>query len=255
MREIKPQRIAVYQRYYGGNMDEGWTRWLLENYEFDYTSVMDEEIKKGIKDNYDILIFPSDPTPMITGEGLEGYYEGRGSGFPLYPPEYLSGIGKDGIEKVKEFISAGGIVLTLNEASNFAIEEFNLPIKNVVKDLKPTEFSCMGSTLNVDIDRDSWLASGIQENCCIVFYGSPVFAIKPIRGASANNEKYRVVASYPDENILQSGWLLGETHISRKGALIDAQFGNGRIVLYGFPPQLRGQTHSTFKFLFNALLP
>jgi hypothetical protein len=253
MREIKPLRIAVYQRYYGGNMDEGWTRWLLENYEFDYTSVMDEEIKKGIEGNYDILIFPSDPTPMITGDGLEEYYERRGRGFPLYPPEYLSGIGKDGVDKVKEFIDAGGTVLTLNEASNFAIEGLNLPIINVIKNLKPTEFSCMGSTLNVDIDRDSRLAWGIQENCYVVFYGSPVFALKTIRGAGANNENYRVVASYPDEKILQSGWLNGETHLSRKAALIDAKLGNGRIVLYGFPPQLRGQTHATFKFLFNAL--
>jgi len=252
-REIKPLRIAVYQRYYGGNMDEGWTRWLLEHYEVGYATVMDKEVKEGLKDKYDVLILPSDATPMITGEKLEEYYEKRFRGMtipPKYPPEYRSGIGKDGVEKVKEFVEAGGTLITLNEASNFALEELKLPIINVLKDLKSTDFFCPGSTLKVVVDRASPLAYGVQDNSLIVFSGGPAFQIKQV----PNNEDFRAVINYPDDHMLQSGWLIGEKYLSRKAALVDGKQGKGRIILYGFSPQLRGQTHATFKFLFNALL-
>jgi len=252
--EVKHPRIAMYQRYYGGNIDEGWTRWLLEQYEFSYTTVKDDEIKGGLEDDYDVLILPSDATPLITGEKLEEYFEERYKGLrtlPKYPPEYRSGLGEEGVEKVKEFVEAGGTLITLNEASNFALEELKLPIKNEVKDLEPTDFLCPGSILKVEIDTTSQLAYGIEEGCSILFWGgSPAFEVKP----GANNEDYRVVVSYRDEHILQSGWLKGENYLSRKAALIDAKHGEGRIVLFGFPPQFRAQTHATFKFLFNALM-
>ena len=252
--EVKPLRIGIYQRYYGGNMDEGWTRWLLEQYEFEYSTVKDKEIKEGkIAERYDLLIFPSDATPMITGEKLEEYFQKRFRGrftLPKYPPEYRSGIGKEGVNKVKEFVEAGGTLITLNASSNFAIEELKLPINNVVKDLSPKDFFCPGSTLKVKVDGTSPLAYGIPQDCLILFRNSPVFAVKP----GAKNEDYRVVVSYPEERILQSGWLIGERYLSRKAALIDARMGKGRVILYGFSPQFRAQTHGTFKFLFNALI-
>ena len=251
--KVKPLKIAMYQRYYGGNIDEGWTRWLLEQYEFNYTTVKDKEIKEGLKDKYDVLILPRDPTPFITGEKLDEYYEKRYKGrlvMPKYPPEYLSGIGKEGVEKVKEFVEAGGTLITLNEASEFALEEIKLPIMNVLKDLKPPDFLCPGSTLKVEMDRRSPLAYGIQDDCLILFRSGPAFQIK----SGAKNEDFKVVVRYPDEHMLHSGWLIGEKHLSRKAALIDAKHGSGRIILFGFSPQLRAQTHATFKFLFNALI-
>lgn len=251
--EVKQLRIAMYQRYYGGNIDEGWTRWLLEQYGFDYTTVKDEEIKEGLEDEYDVLIIPSDPVPLITGEKLEEYYEERFKGmmvFPKFPPEYMSGLGEEGVEKVKEFVEAGGTLLLLNEASDLAIEELKLPIMNVVKDLKPPEFFCPGSTLKVEIDTSSPLAYGVAEDSLILFWGGPAFTIKLVD----NSEDFKVVARYPDEQVLQSGWLIGEKLLSRKAALIDAKLGKGRVVLYGFRSQFRAQTHATFKFLFNALI-
>jgi len=250
--EIKPLRIAIYQRYYSGNMDEGWTRWLFEQYEFGYNTVMDKEIKEGLKEKYDVLILPSDPTSLITGENLQEYYEKRGRGSmvpPKYPPEYRSGIGNEEVEKVREFVETGGTLITLNEASNFALEKLDLPVKNVLKDLKPTDFFCPGSTLKVLIDRNNPLSYGVAEDSFVLFRNGVAFEIKQ----TTNNEDYKVVVSYPDEQILQSGWLAGERYLSRKAALIDVIYGKGRIVLFGFPPQFRAQTHATFKFLFNAL--
>jgi len=251
--EVKPLRIGMYQRYYGGNIDEGWTRWLLEQFEFPYTTLTDKEVKEGLKDKYDVLILPSDATPLITGEKLEEYYEKRSRGAmtpPKYPPEYRSGIKKEGVEKVKEFVEAGGTLLTLGEASSFALEELKVPVMNTLKDVKPTDFFCPGSTLKVKVDTTNPLAYGIPEDIFILFRGGLAFSVKP----GENNEDYKVVVSYPDDHILQSGWLIGEQNLSRKAALIEAKQGKGRIILYGFSPQYRAQTHGTFKFFFNALI-
>ena len=251
-REVRPLRIAVYQRYYGGNIDEGWTRWLLEQCGFEYATVKDEAVKGGLGDKYDVLILPGDPTPVITGEKLEEYFEKRFKGMmvpPKFPPEYVSGIGEEGVKKVKEFIENGGTLLLLNEASEIAIDALKLPIINTVKDLKPNDFHCPGSLLRVEIDGSSPLAYGVDE-CPILFWGGPAFMVKPVE----NSEDYRIVVRYPEENILQSGWLIGEKYLSRKAALIDAKLGKGRVVLYGFRTHFRCQTHATYKFLFNALL-
>jgi hypothetical protein len=248
--EVRPLKTAIYQRYYGGNIDEGWTRWIMEQYGFSYTTVKDKEIKEGIKDKYDILILPSDPPAMITGLKLDEYYQKRKMSIPKYPPEYLSGMGQEGIDKIKEFIESGGTLITLNEASNFALEEMKLPIINVLKDLKTTEFFCQNSVLKINVQRNHQLSYGISDTCFILYNNGPAFELIQ----TENNEDYKVVASYPDENILRSGWIIGEKNLSRKAALIDIKKKKGRIILFGFSPQLNAQTHMTFKFLFNALI-
>ncbi len=169
---------------------------------------------------------------------------------PKYPDEYKSGIGEEGVEKLKEFVEAGGALVTLGAASEFAIEELKLPVANVLKDLKPKDFLCPGSTLRVDVNRGSPLAYGIPDDLLIVFRNHPAFEVKP----GPSNEDMRVVLSYPDKRIMESGWLIGEEKLSRKAALIDAKMGEGRVVLFGFSPQFRAQTDATFKLFFNCLL-
>jgi len=147
-------------------------------------------------------------------------------------------------------VEAGGTLITLNEASKFAIEELKLPVKNVVKDLKPKEFLCAGSTLKVNVDMTNPLSYGISKDALILFIRSSLaFEIKP----SPQNEDCTVVISYIDRLMLKSGWLIGEKHLGRKAALMDVKLGEGHIVLFGFEPMFRGQTHGSFKFLFNAI--
>jgi len=247
-------RVGMYQRYWGGNMDEGWTRWLLKQYRFRYRTLRDADIKRGrLINKYDVIVLPSDHKSLILGEGIEEYYQKRFRGLfvlPKFPPEYKSGIGKEGVEKLRKFVEAGGTLVTLGEASNFAVEELKLPVKNVLADLKPEEFLCPGSTLRVNVDRGSPLAYGVSEDLLILFRNHPAFEVK----AGMSNEDMRVVVSYPDQRIMRSGWLVGEKHLSRKAALIDAKLGKGRVVLFGFSPQFRAQTDATFKFFFNCLL-
>jgi hypothetical protein len=253
-RMTKPLKIGIYQRYYGGNTDEGWTRWLLEQYKFSYKTVMDKEIKRGrLADKYDTLIFPADAKAMITGDGIEEYYEKRWQGgmtLPKTPPEYRSGIGKEGVKKLQDFAEAGGTIVCLGESSDFAIDELKIPVKNVLADVKPTDFVCPGSTLHVNVDKSNPLAWGVQEDLLIIFRSHSAFEVKP----NVNNDKYRVVISYPEDHIMESGWLQGEERLSRKAAMIDAGVGKGRVILYGFAPQYRAQSDAAFKLLFNVLV-
>lgn len=250
--EIKPLRIAVYQRYWGGNTDEGWTRWLLEQYYFNYTTVKDEEVRSGLQD-YDILIMPSDPTALITGEKLKEWYEEKFKGQvspPLFPPEYRSGMGEEGVEKIKEFVEGGGTLLAIHDSCEFAIEKLELPLTNTLQDKSPKEFHCPGSTIWTQIDNRHPLGYGMPPEELILLRGNHAYGVK----ANHFNEDYKVVVRYPEENMMESGWLIGEKHLSRKAALIEAKKGDGRAVLYGFAPQMRGMTDATFKLFFNALV-
>jgi hypothetical protein len=250
----KMLRIGMYQRYWGGNMDEGWTRWLLERYRFRYKTVKDADIKRGrLSRKHDVIVLPSDHKSLILGEGIEEYFQKRFRGMftmPEFPEEYRSGIGEEGVEKLKEFVEDGGVLVTLGEASNFAIEELKLPVMNVLADVKPKDFLCPGSTLHVNVNTDNPLAYGVTEDLLIIFRNHPAFEVKP----GPKNEELDVVLSYPDERIMESGWLIGEEKLSRKAALIDAKKGKGRVVLFGFSPQFRAQSDATFKLFFNSLL-
>jgi hypothetical protein len=244
---VKRLRIGMYQRYWGGNMDEGWTRFLLEQFAFPYTTLMDAEIKKGgLNSKYDVIILPNDSSGMITGERVRSW----GGPMPEYPPEYRSGIGKEGVEALKAFVEKGGTLVTLGEACSFGIEKFGLSVRNAVNNLSSKEFFCPGSTLKVTFDNHHLLAYGMPQEGLVLFWFSPAFEIIP----SQHNERYETIVRYADRDILQSGWLIGEKHLSRKAAMVSAKLGKGQVVLIGFRTQHRSQTHGTFKLLFNALI-
>ena len=126
----------MYQRYWGGNMDEGWTRLVLEQYRFSYHTLRDEEIKAdNLKEQVDILILPDDSTDAIIGEKMEDRLRENPT-----PPEYQSGVGEEGVKAIKEFVEGGGTLITLNQACNFAIERLDLPVQNVLAGKSAKEF-------------------------------------------------------------------------------------------------------------------
>jgi hypothetical protein len=250
---VEVARIGMYQRYWGGNMDEGWTRFLLEQFEFPYTTLMDEDIKKGnLKQEYDTIILPNDPEAMITGVDINKWWDKHYPWWPLptFPPEYRSGIGEEGVEALKEFVEQGGTLICFDGASELAINQFKLKIKNVLEGVGPKEFFCPGSTLHANVDTYHPAAYGMPEDSLILFWNSQAFDIIP----SSDNDKYEVVVSYPERDIMESGWLIGEEKIKRKSAMVIAKHGKGKIALIGFRPQHRAQTHGTYKLLFNSLL-
>ena len=246
---VRRLRVGMYQRYYGGNMDEGWTRWLLEQWGFPFTSLEDAEIKAGkLASKYDVIILPSDRTASMTGERESG---GRGAPASEYPPEYRSGFGAEGVNALKAFVEAGGTLLTFGEAASLPIERFELPLRNVVADRPSREFWCPGSTLRATYATGHPLAFGMPEDGLAVFLaGSQAWEVVP----SARNERVETIVRFPDRDLLRSGWLIGEQLIAKKATMVSAQLGRGRVVLIGFRPQHRAQTHGTFKVVFNALV-
>ncbi len=254
---LKRLHIGLYQRYYGGNVDEGWTRWLLEHFGYDYSNIFDPELKKGdLNAKYDVIIIPDDSTQMLTGEASpaatgRGGGGGEGGRNPMeFPAEYRSGMGEDGVAALKAFVTRGGTVVTLGAASNFAIDKLGVRARNVLAGKSTKEFWCPGSTLRVEVDSSNPLAYGMpSESLALYLQGDPVFEITP----SSSNERYQVIVSYGKREILQSGWLVGETNITGKPAMISAEMGKGKVVLVGFRTQHRAQTYGTFKLLFNSL--
>lgn len=240
-------RLGMYHRYQGGNMDEGWTRFILEQFGFSYKSVLSEEIKKGgLIDKYDVIILPDDRLVTLIGPD----YEKPKPGDRPVPPEYRSGLGDEGVKALKEFVEAGGTLIALDTACELPLKKFELPVRNVVEGLKTTDFFCPGSTLRMQFDTSHPVAFGMPEKALGIFWFSPAFAVAPV----VRNEDYRVVAAYPGEGpILQSGWLIGEKHLHGKASIVEARLGKGRVILFGMRPQLRAQTHGTFKLLFNAV--
>ena len=246
--DLKRMRVGMYHRYRGGNMDEGWTRFLSEQFAFPYKSVKDAEIRSGeLNANYDVIILPHDTTAMITGEDEEPR---PGRPPAVYPPEYMSGIGDEGTEALKDFVENGGTLIALGGATNFAIDKFELNVRNVVAGIDRNEFYCPGSTLKVTIDNRQPLAYGMPSDGLVLFWENSAFEVTPSR----HNDRYQTLVRYIDRDILQSGWLIGEKHLANKAAMVSAKLGDGTVILIGFRTQHRAQTHGTFKLLFNALL-
>jgi hypothetical protein len=132
----------------------------------------------------------------------------------------------------------------------YAIETLELEADNVLKDLSSKEFFCPGSTLNMKVNTTHPVGYGMPDSALGLFWESPAFKIKP----NMDNHKYSVIATYPENDILESGWLIGEMHIAEKIATMEVEKGKGSTVLLGIRPQHRCQTHGTFKLLFNTLL-
>ncbi len=240
----------MYQRYLGGNMDEGWTRLLLERFGFPYTTLKDPEIKaKDLHEHYDVIILPDDNIMQMTGEGAnEGFSSRRPE---AYPPRYRSGFGKEGVEALDAFVKQGGTLVTFARASALPIEKFKLPIRNVVDGVPSKEFWAPGSTLRMNVDTTNPLGYGMPEEALGLFLvGNHAYQVIP----SDRNHRIARVATFVDRDIMQSGWLLGEEHIAEKAAIVSVGHGDGKVVLIGFRAQHRVQVHGTFKFVFNALV-
>ena len=250
LNEVSTSRIGMYQRYGGGNMEEGWTRLVFEQFDFPYSSVMDAEIQAGdLNASYDVLVFPDDSWAAITGlPGTDGGRRGGGRGGNT-PPDYRSGIGTEGVQAIRDFVENGGTVVAMGGATDFAIRALDLGVRNALTGLDSMEFFCPGSTLHVDVDPTNPLAWGMPKDALALFWGSPAFEI-----TATDAYNYDRVVTYAERNILQSGWLVGEKHLSKRAAVITARVGEGKVALLGIRAQHRAQTHGTYKLLFNALI-
>ncbi|MGE0589070.1 MAG: M14 family zinc carboxypeptidase [Cyclobacteriaceae bacterium] len=234
---IRP-KIGLY-RPWRPSMDEGWTRWLLECFGFAYTNLTNADMAAGeLNNRFDVIVLPADRQSILK----EGFKKGS------VPPQYEGGLEGEGIQQLEVFVRNGGTLVCLNEASDFAIDELHLPVKNVVKGVNRKEFFTGGSILEVEVNTEHPVMAGMKDRANVFVYNSPVFTSLPGFEGEA-------LAKYKDQGSpLLSGYLLGEKHLNGFAAGMDVKYGQGHVVLMGFRPQWRGQPYGTFKILFNALM-
>ncbi|MDQ3687669.1 MAG: M14 family metallopeptidase, partial [Acidobacteriota bacterium] len=249
-------RVGVYKSH-TPSMDEGWTRWVLQQNgrtnpwtNMDdvvgqrvspFSSLIDTDARAGnLRAKYDGIILP-DQSPRLI---LEGHKKGT------MPDEYTGGLGAEGVKALREFVEAGGTLVCLNKASNFAVEQFKLPVHDVTAGLKRTEFFVPGSILRTVLDTSHPIAAGMPKESIAWVEDSPAFEVSDAGEAS----RVRVIARYPENaDLLLSGWLLGGDKLRGKAALVEVALGKGRVYLFGFRPQYRGQSLATYPLLFNAI--
>jgi hypothetical protein len=227
-------KIGLYKSF-TSSMDEGWTRFVFDTHQIPYRSISNDDFRAGRLD-YDVIILPADSENSI----VNGLSEQR------YPAEFAGGIGEAGVENLKKFVDRGGKLICFDDSCELAIKRFGLPIRNVLNGLKRNEFYNPGSIVKLSVDTRHPYAKGMLEETPAYFITSSAFEI-------AADARISRIATYADKDALLSGWMLGEKYLNGKTALAEASYGKGKIVLFAFRPQHRGQTFATFPFIFNAL--
>jgi hypothetical protein len=228
-------RIGIYKGS-SGNMDEGWTRFVFDAFNVPYSSVKDKEIRQGaIQSKYDVIVFPSQRSREIV--------DGNAAG--SLPVEYTGGITDQGVKNLKDFVDNGGTMICFDASCELPIKQFNLPIRNVLEGLKSSDFYCPGSIVALEVENKDPITSTLPTILPAYFINSSAF--------ESTDPSVRVIARYAKGNVLLSGWLLGEDRLQGQIALAEVSLGKGRIVLFAFRPQHRGQTWSTFPLIWNAI--
>jgi hypothetical protein len=234
----KKPRVGLY-RAWQASIDEGWTRWILEDYRFAPITLRNGDIQAGhLRDRLDVIVLPDSQPRSI----MDGFAPGS------IPGEFAGGIGATGVEALREFVRDGGTLIAFNNATVFAIDQLHLPVANVLAGVTAEQFYCSGSLLRVELrDTGHPAVAGLPREPIVMFERGPAFDTKA--GFRGN-----VLASYSRENNpLASGYLLHPERIQGKAAALEVFYGEGRVYLFGFRPQWRGQSHGTYKFVFNAI--
>jgi hypothetical protein len=253
-------RIAMVESWYH-DMDAGWTRYVFDEYNIPFQVLHPQDFEKSdLTKLFDVIVFPDEnPDVLMTGKFKSG--DGTYS-VSTYPPDFTKGIGETGFDNLLKFINDGGLVVSWGESTGLFsvplkikhseenIEEFSLPIQDISKALVTKGLYCPGSLVKINLNPDHLLTLGMEEEIGIFYRGKPVFKTR---------EPYfdmdrRVIASFPEKEILKSGYIENEDLLSNKPAMVWIKKGKGQLVLFSFNPQFRASTPVSYKLLFNALL-
>ena len=245
-------KLGLYKSWMA-NMDEGWTRWVLEQHAFDLDTLHDDDIRTRDLSQYQAIILPDQSPQRI----LNGHRAGT------MPKQFCGGIGPAGTLKLNDYIEKGGSLITFDRASDFAIDHFGLPVRNTVQNLTSKQFYIPGSLIRAKVDTNSDLTYGLPQELAVSFSRSRAFQVMvPSRSGEGGEEDtkeaekpaVKTMVRYAGKDLLMSGWALGEEkYLKNKAAMMEVKRGEGSIVLFAFRPQFRGQTRATYKLIFNAI--
>ncbi|HYM60013.1 MAG TPA: M14 metallopeptidase family protein [Thermoanaerobaculia bacterium] len=278
-KKLRAPRVAIFKPW-SASLDEGWTRWLLDTYGFAPDVVTTNDVRGvsgpppfpprpappagaassshnataaatgALATRFDAIILPDiDKEEIATGR--RRVEEGGMKYADELPPEYRGGLEKDGAEALRTFVNTGGTLIAFGAASDYVIQEFNIPVRNALARTRPDEFSVPGSLVRLHVRTDHPVTFGMPSEVA-AFIDHPIVFETTSPGLEM---KRWVLATYPEDprDILLSGWINGEEKLTRKAAAVAMTYGKGKIVLFAFRPQHRGQTHATFPMVFNAI--
>lgn len=228
-------RIAVYKSWQEP-MAAGWQRWVFDQHALPYDTLHDADIRAGRLANYDVLVLQSQEARSI----LDGFRPGQ------VPQQYVGGIGERGANQVRSFVQRGGRVVAVEAATDFATELFGIDVRDATSGLDATDFYIPGSILRVELSPGSDVVEGLDREVAVWFWGSS-------RAFTVDDPRVRVVARYGSGDPLLSGWALGGEYVAGAPAILEADVGEGSVVLFGFQPNYRGQTVGTWPLLFNSM--
>ena len=259
--KLRKLRIAIAD-HYGGSMPSGWTRWILEQYEFPFEVVFPKALDaENLSSKYDVIIFPSGVGPSRAGGGGRGGAS-AGAGQVNVPAEYQHMVGvyteAQTVPALKRFVQEGGTILAVGRSSRNLADVFDLPVNNHLTERTPDgqthpipsdKHYVPGSVLRMAVDTRVPVAHGITNPVDIFFDNSPVFRLDP----DATLRGVRPVAWFDTPAPLRSGWAYGQGYLEGGVLVLEAEVGKGRLLLFGPEVTFRAQPHGTFKFLFNGI--
>jgi hypothetical protein len=260
---VRAPRVGLWDQY-GGSIESGWTRWILEQFEFSFERVFAPRLDAGnLNTAYDVLIFPSGGIPAASASGQGGRGGGRGGGSGAdaaneIPQEYRAQVGRVSADatlpRIRQFVEGGGTVIAIGDSAANLAAALNLPIEDHLTEngapLARAKYFVPGSVLSARVDVTHPIAVGMTPRTDFFFDNSPVFRLGP--GAAAAG--VRAIAVFDSPAPLRSGWAWGQKSLDGGVIAIDAPLGKGRVLLFGPEILQRAQPHGTFKLLFNAML-
>jgi hypothetical protein len=236
---VRAPRVGLYQPW-TASIDEGWTRWVLEQWEFAPRTLHDSDIRAGnLRQQFDVLVL-ADQQPRDILEGNTS---------PSTRPEYKGGIGDEGLQALEAFVAGGGTLVMMGAATDLAIQKWPIPVRNLKRGLTRDQHFAPGTIVRVQVDTASPLGFGLPAETFGFYINSPFFDVTD----GFASQRASVVARYPNADIVASGWLKGEDLMAGRAAVVEVEMNPGRLVLFGLRPQHRAQTQATFPLLFNAL--
>ncbi|MPT48968.1 MAG: peptidase [Sphingobium sp.] len=251
---LKPIRIGLVDRY-GGLMPSGWTRWILEKYEFPFEMLFPQRLDAGnLKKDYDVILFSNDAMPP-QGGAWGSYRAAQQPTLKDTPKEYQKMLGTATDAKtlpaVADFVRGGGSVVAIGNSARF-IELMGTPLAPALvqkdkKALNTHEFFIPGSVLRARVDNRQPLAYGMPDQVDIFFNRAQTFVPAP------NATGYKRVSWFEGKDVLRSGWAIGQDKLDGTIAVADIDVGKGKLFVMGPEITHRAQSYGTFKFLFNAL--
>jgi hypothetical protein len=264
--ELRRPRVALYQPW-TANMDAGWTEFVFDSYRVPYTAVRNDQLNsEDFAARFDTVVLASQSAASIlhgvrAGEQFPNRAGrgGTGSLRVLQRPEYTGGIGIAGVQRLQHFVKDGGTLIALDEATELPVNYFPLPIRLLLRRGEPSSgegaagYYCPGSLLRINVETTHPVAFGMPKEAIAMSTGGQAFDVTLLPEFNKGEREVNTVARYASSNLLASGWLSGERAVLGKNILLDVRYGKGRVILFGFRPQFRGQPHGTFKLLLNAV--